>query len=135
MRFCKQCSTDKDEAEFYKNSKSPDGLSYICKDCQKRLSRKSRFMRAEESRRTFMEKKEENSELKALREKCVEIQTRHYLAEKDLKANAITASIDEINRKKADLKLIHTELVKAVNILRAAGGNWDEEIERAKLSS
>ena len=33
VKFCKKCNTEKSSDQFYKRSKSPDGLAYRCKDC------------------------------------------------------------------------------------------------------
>lgn len=38
-KYCKQCNTQKNIQEFYKNSKSPDGLRHNCKICQNKISK------------------------------------------------------------------------------------------------
>lgn len=36
-KFCKRCKTKKDHKEFYKNSKTLDGLHTYCKKCDKEI--------------------------------------------------------------------------------------------------
>lgn len=35
LRYCSKCSTIKDKEEFYFNSSKPDGMSDLCKECNK----------------------------------------------------------------------------------------------------
>jgi hypothetical protein len=35
MKQCSKCKKQKDESEFYTNSRNIDGLDYLCKDCQR----------------------------------------------------------------------------------------------------
>ncbi|MCP4611134.1 MAG: hypothetical protein GY845_20690 [Planctomycetes bacterium] len=34
MKLCRKCKKQKDESEFYTNSRSIDGLTHSCRDCQ-----------------------------------------------------------------------------------------------------
>jgi hypothetical protein len=38
MKNCKKCNTIKDSDDFYKNSRSKDGLDYLCKVCNNKRS-------------------------------------------------------------------------------------------------
>lgn len=40
MKLCSKCKECKDESEFHKNKRSPDGLSYWCKKCVKQNGKK-----------------------------------------------------------------------------------------------
>lgn len=42
MKKCTQCGIDKDETEFYKDKRHPDGRRYNCKSCQNKVSNKWR---------------------------------------------------------------------------------------------
>ena len=42
MKLCRKCKKQKDENEFYTNSRSIDGLTHSCRDCQ-RASAKERY--------------------------------------------------------------------------------------------
>lgn len=44
MKTCAKCKKEKDESEFYKNKKSPDGLMYYCKKCGHASSIKTRLI-------------------------------------------------------------------------------------------
>lgn len=35
MKICSCCKQEKENVEFWKSNRSPDGLQYQCKDCQK----------------------------------------------------------------------------------------------------
>lgn len=37
-KVCSKCKIEKDESEFYSNKRTPDGLSYYCKECHKALT-------------------------------------------------------------------------------------------------
>ena len=39
MKVCGKCKIEKDDSEFYKNSKRKDGLNYYCKLCHKEYSK------------------------------------------------------------------------------------------------
>ena len=34
-KVCSKCKQEKDESEFYRNRRTPDGLDYYCKECRK----------------------------------------------------------------------------------------------------
>lgn len=40
MKLCPKCNTLKPRADFYKQSKSADGLQYQCKKCHRVVARK-----------------------------------------------------------------------------------------------
>lgn len=42
MKDCKNCQTNKELSEFYKDSRRPDGLYTICKQCHRLVLRKSK---------------------------------------------------------------------------------------------
>jgi hypothetical protein len=48
MKKCSRCKTDKPISEFRKNSRSKDGLSVWCKDCEKEYDREYRAKHKEE---------------------------------------------------------------------------------------
>jgi hypothetical protein len=35
LRQCHRCNEEKPDTSFYKNSRSKDGISYVCCDCEK----------------------------------------------------------------------------------------------------
>ena len=37
-KICTKCGIQKDESEFYKNKRIPDGLDYYCKACRKQVT-------------------------------------------------------------------------------------------------
>lgn len=44
MKECTKCHRMLPESEFYKKSGTPDGLQYVCKDCQKEYQHKRNSM-------------------------------------------------------------------------------------------
>jgi hypothetical protein len=40
MKFCTKCQTEKKDKEFYKNSKTKDGLAIYCKKCMSKYKQK-----------------------------------------------------------------------------------------------
>ena len=38
MKKCSKCKVDKEESEFYSNSKRPDNLQSFCKDCNRKYN-------------------------------------------------------------------------------------------------
>ncbi len=60
MKTCTKCSTPKDEAEFYTDKRTPDGLKYWCKDCHKADSKKRESNYNEYRRKYRAEHKEES---------------------------------------------------------------------------
>lgn len=49
MKLCPKCGVTKDESEFHKHSKRPDGLQYFCKMC--RAKQKAEYIRRPEIRK------------------------------------------------------------------------------------
>ena len=37
-KICSRCKIEKDEREFYKNQRKPDGLDYYCKACRNKAN-------------------------------------------------------------------------------------------------
>lgn len=68
---CSKCGESKLEAEFNKDKKSPDGLFYYCRDCQKKANAEYRKKKPEKVKQAVKNWYQANSEAEKRRQKKI----------------------------------------------------------------
>lgn len=98
MKKCSQCGEEKDESEFYKDKRHPDGLRYNCKVCQNKTRNEWRKANPENVKKTLKNYYNRNKEKWTDREKSMSSEERE---KKRIRSNEFYyANKDELLKKR-----------------------------------